>query len=123
MVLVHTQQTTVHCPFRDFDHLLLWESPPGLSFRGSRVHHWLGPPSLETPIIRLLRGELLSFYQTRGRAHSSSERRPRQAGRPDVPAARSLASSSCWASTMVRIVGTRNRVNTRAALINTMPGT
>jgi hypothetical protein len=46
-----------------------------------------------------------------------------QAGRPDILAGRSLASSSCWASTMVRIVGTCNRVNTRAALISTMPGT
>jgi hypothetical protein len=40
----------------------------------------------------------------------------------DIRAARSLATCSCWASTIVRIIGTRHRVNSRAALINTMPG-
>jgi hypothetical protein len=27
-------------------HLLVWETPPGLSFCGSRLRHWLGSPSL-----------------------------------------------------------------------------
>src|SRR5215218_8203884 len=41
---IHVLRTSKNLPI--VGHLLVWETPQGLSFCGSRLRHWLGSPPL-----------------------------------------------------------------------------